>query len=114
MKPLTPADAETKSTDLVAGNIDQLKALFPEGFIEGKVDFEVLKQLLGGAVDEREEKYGLNWHGNRRARAARAHPLDRYATTQSENAATAQAFAPTKAPEFLKPLVADFKAPPRR
>jgi adenine-specific DNA-methyltransferase len=28
----------------------------------------VLKQLLGGAVDEREEKYGLNWHGKRRAR----------------------------------------------
>ena len=32
------------------------------------MDFEVLKQLLGGAVDEREEKYGLNWHGKRRAR----------------------------------------------
>jgi adenine-specific DNA-methyltransferase len=32
------------------------------------VDFVVLKQLLGGAVDEREEKYGLNWHGKRRAR----------------------------------------------
>jgi adenine-specific DNA-methyltransferase len=32
------------------------------------VDFEVLKQLLGGTVDEREEKYGLNWHGKRRAR----------------------------------------------
>ena len=28
----------------------------------------MLKQLLGGAVDEREEKYGLNWHGKRRAR----------------------------------------------
>jgi len=28
----------------------------------------VLKQLLGGAVEEREEKYGLNWHGKRRAR----------------------------------------------
>ena len=34
----------------------------------GRIDFEVLKQLLGGAVDEREEKYGLNWHGKRRAR----------------------------------------------
>jgi adenine-specific DNA-methyltransferase len=32
------------------------------------VNFDVLKQLLGGAVDEREEKYGLNWHGKRRAR----------------------------------------------
>ena len=65
---LTAEDAETKSPDLVADNIEQLKALFPEAFTEGKVDFEVLKHLLGGAVDEREEKYGLNWHGKRRAR----------------------------------------------
>ena len=42
--------------------------LLPEAFSEGKVDFEVLKQLLGGAIDEGEEKYGLNWHGKRRAR----------------------------------------------
>jgi adenine-specific DNA-methyltransferase len=68
MKTLTAEDAETKSPDIVADNIDQLKTLFPEAFTEGKVDFDVLKQLLGGAVDEREEKYGLNWHGKRRAR----------------------------------------------
>ncbi len=68
MKKIAPDDAETKSADLVTANIDQLKALFPEAFTEGKVDFEVFKQLLGAAVDEREEKYGLNWHGKRRAR----------------------------------------------
>ena len=68
MKPLTDKDPETKSPDFVAANIEQLKGLFPEVFTEGKVDFEVLKQLLGGAVDEREEKYGLNWNGKRRAR----------------------------------------------
>ena len=68
MKTLTAEDTETKSPDLVAGNIEQLKALFPEAFTEGKVDFDVLRQLLGGAVDGREEKYGLNWHGKRRAR----------------------------------------------
>ena len=28
----------------------------------------MFRQLLGGAVDESEEKYGLNWHGKRRAR----------------------------------------------
>ena len=63
-----PRTPRRKSRRLVAENIEQLKALFPEAFTEGKVDFEVLKQLLGGAVDEREEKYGLNWHGKRRAR----------------------------------------------
>ncbi len=68
MKPLTVTDPQTKSADLIADNIEQLKALFPESFTEGKVDFEVLKQLLGASVDEREEKYGLNWHGKRRAR----------------------------------------------
>lgn len=68
MKELTPGDPETKSADVVAENLDALKALFPEAFSEGKIDFEVLKQLLGAAVDERDEKYGLNWHGKRRAR----------------------------------------------
>ena len=33
------------------------------------VNLDVLKQLVGDqTVDEREEKYGLNWHGKRRAR----------------------------------------------
>jgi len=68
MKKLTPDDPETRSADLLAENIENLKTLFPEAFTEGKVDFDVLRQLLGGAVDEREEKYGLNWHGKRRAR----------------------------------------------
>jgi len=68
MKKLTDQDPETKSADVLAGNIAHLKTLFPEAFTEGKVDFEVLRQLLGGTVDDRDEKYGLNWHGKRRAR----------------------------------------------
>lgn len=68
MQKLTDQDPETQSADLIAGNIALLQSLFPEAFTEGKVDFEVLKQLLGSAVDDREEKYGLNWHGKRRAR----------------------------------------------
>ena len=57
-----------QSADIVSENIDQLKTLFPEAVTEGKIDFKALKQLLGDAVEEREEKYGLNWHGKRRAR----------------------------------------------
>ena len=68
MKKLTAEDPETRSADVLAGNIDQLKALFPEAVTEGRIDFDVLKQLLGGAIDEREEKYGLNWHGKKQAR----------------------------------------------
>lgn len=65
---LTAGHPDTQSADTVAGNIEALRALFPEAFAEGKIDFAALKQCLGGAVDEREEKYGLNWHGKRRAR----------------------------------------------
>ena len=68
MKKLDADSPETKSADILAGNIEALKALFPEAFTEGRIDFEVLKGQLGAAVDERDEKYGLNWHGKRRAR----------------------------------------------
>ena len=60
--------AVAHSADLVQANIARLRALFPDAFTEGRIDFEVLKSLLGAEVDEREEKYGLNWHGKRRAR----------------------------------------------
>jgi adenine-specific DNA-methyltransferase len=68
MQPIEANAPETRSADIVAGNVEQLKVLFPEAFTEDKVDFEVLKQLLGETIEEREEKYGLNWHGKRRAR----------------------------------------------
>lgn len=68
MKRLTEQDAEAKSPDIVAENIERLREIFPEAFTEGKIDFEILKQLLDGAIDECDEKYGLNWHGKRRAR----------------------------------------------
>ena len=68
MNKITTHDPEVHSADPVAENLRHLKAIFPEAFIEGRIDFDVLKQLLGDEVDEREEKYGLNWHGKRRAR----------------------------------------------
>lgn len=68
MKKLEANDPETQSADVVADNLAQLQSVFPEAFSEGKVQFDVLKQLLGAAVDETDEKYGLNWHGKRRAR----------------------------------------------
>ena len=68
MELITAADPEAGSADLVAENVARIKILFPEAFAEGKIDFDVLRQLLGDAIDESEEKYGLNWHGKRRAR----------------------------------------------
>jgi adenine-specific DNA-methyltransferase len=68
VKKILPGDPELVSQDIVAQNIEQLRYLFPEAWTEGKLDFDVLKQLLGGIVDGREEKFGLNWHGKRNAR----------------------------------------------
>ncbi|MGV1784387.1 MULTISPECIES: site-specific DNA-methyltransferase [Agrobacterium] len=68
MKKLELNDPETKSADVVSDNLSALQSLFPDVFREGKIDFDVLKQLLGDAVDDRDEKYGLNWHGKRKAR----------------------------------------------
>ena len=68
MQKIIAGDPETRSPDIVADNLERLQALFPEAFSEGKLDFAVLRQLLGDAVDENAEKYGLNWHGKRRAR----------------------------------------------
>ena len=73
MKKLTPADPETKSPDLVAENIEALKAMFPELLTEGDegvaVNVDVLKSLVGDkTVSDSDEKYGLNWFGKRQAR----------------------------------------------
>lgn len=46
-----------KSMDLIAENIKQMKALFPEAVTEGKIDFEVLKALLGEEVEKRKTYY---------------------------------------------------------
>ena len=73
MKKLTPNDRETRSPNVVAENIERLKALFPEPVTEGpegaSVNVDVLKQLVGDrTVTDSDEKYGLNWFGKRRAR----------------------------------------------
>lgn len=68
MEKLTASSPETRSEDLVAENLTQLRTVFPDAFTEGKVDFDVLRQLLGDQIDDREEKFGLNWHGKRLAR----------------------------------------------
>ncbi len=68
MERITANDPESHSADVVAQNLSQLKAIFPDVFCEGKIDFDVLRQLLGDAIDEGDEKYGLDWHGKGQAR----------------------------------------------
>ena len=68
MELITLEDPLARSADIVEDNLVKLRQLFPEAFAEGQVDFDTLRQLLGGAVDNSPEKYGLNWHGKRKAR----------------------------------------------
>ncbi|HAW1790489.1 TPA: site-specific DNA-methyltransferase [Escherichia coli] len=67
MKNVIP-EVDSKSMDIVAGNISKLKELFPEVFTEGKVDFDALKEVLGGYIDGREERYSFTWNGKSKAR----------------------------------------------
>jgi len=68
MKRAGPKDGQ--SADIVSENIGHIKKLFPDAFSEDGLNFEVLRQILGDAkvLDEGEEKYGLNWHGKKKAR----------------------------------------------
>ncbi len=57
-----------KTKDIVAENVGKLKELFPEAFTEGKVDFDILKEVLGTFVDDRDERYSFTWNGKSQAR----------------------------------------------
>jgi adenine-specific DNA-methyltransferase len=70
---IEPGAPESQSADLLAGNLAQLRALFPELVTEGPkgpaINVDVLKGLVGDlTVTDVDEKYGLSWHGKRAAR----------------------------------------------
>lgn len=66
MDALKQEDGE--SLNIIDENIEALKAIFPDAFSEDGINFETLRQLLGDNVADGEEKYGLTWHGKKKAR----------------------------------------------
>lgn len=54
-----------ESMNLLNENIEKLKTIFPEIVTDGKIDFDMLKTLLGEEVDASNEKYSFNWVGKR-------------------------------------------------
>lgn len=58
----------SKSKDLTKENIERLKELFPEVVTEGKIDFNVLQEVLGKEVQTGVERYQFNWAGKAQAR----------------------------------------------
>lgn len=84
---MKPIRLETKSVDGTKINLEALYQIAPSCFTEEKdeatgeikrvVNFETLRQLLGGdAVDEDEEMYQFTWPGKRAARYEAAEPID--------------------------------------
>ncbi|EPY2303399.1 hypothetical protein [Clostridium sp.] len=55
------------SLNIVKENVEKLKEIFPEVFCEDKVDFERLQEVLGAYVEDKEERYRLEWHGKSKA-----------------------------------------------
>lgn len=56
-----------KSLDILDENIKNLRQLFPEVECDGKIDFDMLRQILGEYVDDDKERYNFKWNGKGRA-----------------------------------------------
>lgn len=52
-----------ESMNITEENLKAMQQLFPEAFEEGKIDFDVLRQLLGDFVDDAQERYSFKWNG---------------------------------------------------
>jgi adenine-specific DNA-methyltransferase len=51
------------SLNLERNNIEKIKELFPEAVEEGKINFDMLRAMLGDDVDDSKEKYQFTWNG---------------------------------------------------
>ena len=54
---------ESLSLNIEKNNIDKIKELFPEAVEEGKINFDMLRAMLGDEVDDSKEKYQFTWNG---------------------------------------------------
>lgn len=67
MPDITADKLPLTSPDLTAELLERLREVAPQVFCEGKVDFAKLQAALGGATEERAERYGLSWAGKSEA-----------------------------------------------
>jgi adenine-specific DNA-methyltransferase len=52
-----------ESKNITEEKLVELKEILPQCFVEGKIDFELLKKILGDHVDQEDEKYTFSWKG---------------------------------------------------
>lgn len=51
------------SLDIKKENIERIKELFPNVVSEGRIDFDMLRTILGDDIDDSKEKYQFTWYG---------------------------------------------------
>lgn len=77
---------ETRTPNITEENIEKIIELFPqvateiesdEGKIERAVDFDALRDLLGGVAEGQRERYQFTWPGKREAKAEARRPIDK-------------------------------------
>jgi len=56
-----------EAANLLSERVEELKRLFPAVVSEGKIDWDKLRAILGGEMDERPERYSFSWAGKRDA-----------------------------------------------
>ena len=56
------------SMNITEETIKKIKQIIPEVFTEGKIDFEVLKQVLGEHIETEKERYSFTWKGKTKVR----------------------------------------------
>lgn len=61
------AELKGTSLDILKENMEKMKQYFPEAFEEGKINFDILRQILGEYVDDAREKYQFTWNGKGKA-----------------------------------------------
>jgi adenine-specific DNA-methyltransferase len=64
----------SKSENIDAARMQALRTCYPEVFTEDKVDFELLREVLGDIVDEKEERFSFSWKGKTKARREASKP----------------------------------------
>ena len=65
------------SYDILKDRVEKLKAVVPEAFEDGKINFATLKEALGNFVEgetEDIEHYAFTWPGKRQARRMACKP----------------------------------------
>lgn len=61
------SETSKESLDILEKRIEKLKDIFPSVVSDGKIDFSMLKQVLGKNITEKEDRYRFTWNQKNKA-----------------------------------------------